>query len=300
MRHGPMLIAVLALVPALVDAKPRPTPKGKRAVKAHMNRATRAHEAGKFEVALTELQAAYALEPQPRLLFAIAQVQAKLEQCEGAIGNYEKFLATTKDKNQRSVVKQAIAACKSRLAAAAPPAPDAPPPSDTVFRDKRPAEQPAVATATEVTPVTEAPAPSPPAAVEPPPAPAPVAPPAPITDDRPPPARPARGGSGWYTDVLGDALVVGGVAAGAISFVMYRRARADLDVAEDAASIDQYQDLVDRAHDRRTYAVLLAGGSAVLIGAGLLRYALRDSGETRGVAVVPSAGGGLVTWSGGF
>lgn len=306
MRHGPILIAVLALVPALAEAKPRPTPKGKRAVKAHMNRATRAHEAGKFEVALTELEAAYALEPQPKLLFAIAQVQAKLDRCEGAIDNYEKFLATTKDKRQRSVVRQAIAACKGRLAAAAPPEPAPAPPSDSVFRDKKPAA-PAVAATTAMTATTatetttpEPALPSPPAAVEPSPLPAPSAPAEPIADEPPPPARASRAGSPWYADVLGDALVVGGVAAGAFSFVVYRRARADLDVAEDAPSIDQYQDLVDRAHERRTYAVLLAGGGAVLIGAGLLRYALRDTGETRGVAVAPTAGGGLVTWSGGF
>src|SRR5690349_4332587 len=107
MRNAPIawsiLVATLAATTLVADAKPRSKPKNKKQeLKAHMNRATKAHKAGKFEVALTELEAAYALEADPKLLFAMAQVEQKLDRCGAAIDNYEKFLKTTKDKSTQS------------------------------------------------------------------------------------------------------------------------------------------------------------------------------------------------------
>ena len=81
---------------------------------------------------------------------------------------------------------------------------------------------------------------------------------------------------------------------------MYTGARSSLDDAESAGSLVEYNDLVDDAKNQRMYAVVLAGGGAVLIGAGLLRYKLRNKGEARGVAIAPTSGGGLITWTGGF
>lgn len=299
MRTKAIFIAMLVTAPLAAEAKPKPKTKA-QSVKAHMNRAAKAHKAKKFEVALTELEAAYAIEPQPKLLFAIAQVQAKLDRCDGAIDNYEKFLASTKDKQKQSIVKQAIASCKTKIASATPPpepTPATPPERDSVFRDQKPIE------------ATPPPAEQKPA--EPPP-PEPLAEPARIDDDAPPSlgapttsraeTPPSRGGKPWYKDVVGDALVVGGLAAGAASVFMYLKATGELDDAESAASLDQYEDLVARAHDHRTYAVIFAGAGVVLLGGGLLRYALHDSGETRpgGVAVAPTSDGAVVTWSGGF
>ncbi|MBA3398052.1 MAG: hypothetical protein H0T89_35835, partial [Deltaproteobacteria bacterium] len=51
---------------------------------------------------------------------------------------------------------------------------------------------------------------------------------------------------------------------------------------------------------QRNLAVGLAVGSVVLIGAGIVRYQLRDKGETRQVAITPTTNGGLVTWMGRF
>jgi hypothetical protein len=300
MRTTTILIAMLVTAPLAAEAKPKPKPKAQSkaaSVKTHMDRAAKAHKATKFDVALTELEAAYAIEPQPKLQFAIAQVQAKLDRCDSAIENYEKFLASTKDKQKQSIVKQAIAACRTKVAAAAPPPEPTPPPttsttSDNVFRDKKPVEEPPVA----------------PPPVEPTPAPAPE--PAPIIDDAPPPASspimgraeapPRSGTRPWYKDVVGDALVVGGVASGALSVVMYLKAKTELDDAESATSLTGYEQLVNQAHDHRTYAVIFAGAGVVLLGGGLLRYALHDSGESRGVALAPTSGGAVVTWGGGF
>ena len=96
-------------------------------------------------------------------------------------------------------------------------------------------------------------------------------------------------------------LVVAGVAAGAAGLVFYLGARSDLDEAEAAPDVKTYEDRVDSAHAKRTFSVVLFGGGAVLVGAGIARYMLRDGGgKERSVAVVPTSGGGLVTFSGGF
>src|SRR4051794_16867061 len=108
LRYLSIAIALGALAsPAL--AKPKAKGKGKPAAtaKVHIDKATKAHKEGKFDVALTELQAAYEIDPQPKLVFAIAQVQAKLGDCPSAVDSYTKYLSTTKDKQKQAVVKQA-------------------------------------------------------------------------------------------------------------------------------------------------------------------------------------------------
>lgn len=291
------LIATLVAMPLLhapvADAKPRPKPKNKaQTIKAHMNRATKAHKAGKFEVALTELEAAYELDPQPKLLFAIAQVEAKLDRCDGAIENYKKFLATTKDKQTHAIVQQAIEACETKLAAAPPP----PAPSgDGVFRDQKVETTPPPSTVPEPTP-----------APEPAPTPAPAEPVIEHDDSPLPPSSPVSattttsGGSAWYKDVLGDVLVVGGLGAGVASVFLYTKARGELDDAEGATSLASYEQLVSKAHDHRTYSIILGGAGAALVISGIVRYALHGSDESPAVAIVPTASGGLVTYGGGF
>lgn len=302
-------IAVLALA-TTADAKPKAKPK--ESAKSHIDKATKAHKDGKFDVALTELKAAYEIDPEPKLLFAIAQVYAKLDDCPNAIENYEKFLAKTKDKKKQEVVKEAIAACKSKPDPFASTKPVEPAKSD-VFRKEKPADPtpaptptptPTPAVTTTPTPPVETP---PPPVETPPPTPAPTPPPTPA---EPPPApapimqQPlppvAEGHSPFYKDILGDALVVGGVAAGVVSFVEYRGALAKLDDADHAATLVNYDSDVSDAHDKRRLSLILAGGSIALIGAGVVRFALHSHGESHRVALVPTSSGGLVTWSGGF
>lgn len=278
MRVLATLMIVLATA-NVADAKPR----GKAAVKAHMDRAAKAHKAGDYALALDELRAAYAIDPQPKLLYAIAQVHAKLDDCTKAIEYYEQFIAATPDKNKQTVAHQAIDACKQRLA-------------------------------TEPTPE--------PAAAEPAPQPEPEPPPAPVDEphERPPaepapreirafdeprpapsPALTATTHSPWYRDPIGDALVIGGAGAAVASIFMYRSAGSELDAAESATTLDGYADHRSGAERKQIYTVALAGGGIALVTAGLIRYALRDSRrEAPAVAIVPGAGGGLITWSGGF
>lgn len=105
----------------------------------------------------------------------------------------------------------------------------------------------------------------------------------------------------WYKDPLGDALVIGGVAAVVIGGIVYGGARSTLDDAEEAGSLAEYNDLVDQAQSRRTMSVLLVGGGAILVGAGIARFVLRDTdGDEARVGVVPTTSGGFVTVGGSF
>jgi protein TonB len=110
--------------------------------KAHVAKATQAHKEGRFDDARVELEAAYALTPQPELLYALGQVHAKLGRCGDAAAYFRRFAAAKSDPQVARVIDDAIAACKPAAPPPAPaPAPPAPPaaaPPDTAawYRDK--------------------------------------------------------------------------------------------------------------------------------------------------------------------
>jgi tetratricopeptide (TPR) repeat protein len=250
----------------------------------------KAHAAGKFDVALTELRAAYKLDPQPDLLYALGQVYSKLGRCTDANAEFEKFrTAKNKDAQISKIVDDAIAACH----------PTNSPFADTTAGEKAEPTTPEPAGEPAKVEATASEQPTPPPTEEP--KPVPVAPPAPVADQpHPPPAGTSISGPRpWYRDVVGDALVAGGVVALVGAGIEYSSARSSLDNAENATSLTSYNSLVDDAHSKRTVSVLLGVGGAALIGAGVVRFMLHDrGGETHGVAVVPTSGGGLITWGG--
>jgi len=117
-------VTVIALAPRAHadDAKP------------HIERATELHKEGKYAEALDELRLAYRLDPQPNLLYAIAQLHVKLGKCPEAISYYEQFLATQPDTGPASAARQAIEVCKSTPpppVVTPEPTPTPPPPDPT-------------------------------------------------------------------------------------------------------------------------------------------------------------------------
>ena len=119
-----LAIAVVCALPLAAYAGP----KEKAAAKKHIDAATEAHQAGKYDVALTELQTAYALDPQPDLMYAIGQVQVKLNNCPEAIQSYQKFLESKPGEEPAAAANEAIKTCQDQLAAAQPPPPPPPEP----------------------------------------------------------------------------------------------------------------------------------------------------------------------------
>ncbi|HEY5924332.1 MAG TPA: hypothetical protein VIV11_21795 [Kofleriaceae bacterium] len=311
MRKLATILFVLAATTA-AHAKPK---KGN--AKVHMDKAAKAHKAGKFDVALTELQAAYAIDPQPKLLFAIGQVYAKLDNCAEAIEHYEKFNDKTKDKSKQAVAKQAIDACKKKLDDAKPDKADSkvfrakkPPEDELPTADSKPAGEPKPEPKLEATPEPQPVETKPEPKVEPAPEPKPTE--IRAFDEPPPRAKPApepvatvtvqtQERKPWYRDAIGDTLVITGVGATLASFIVYRSAKNELDDAEKAGSLADYDEHRNNAERKQLYTWMLAGGGIAFVTAGVIRYTLRsDGGESRGLAVVPNQHGGLITWSGGF
>jgi tetratricopeptide (TPR) repeat protein len=131
----------------------------------------------------------------------------------------------------------------------------------------------------------------------------PVKPPPPVPDQPPPPPppspAPAASSKPIYSDVVADALVGGGVLAGLVAVFEYKSALGSLDDADHAATFDARKQLEDDAHGKRTLSVVFALGGIALIGGGVAHYMLhRDTAS--GVAIVPTSGGGMVTFRGGF
>jgi len=271
------LLVVLLVAPASAFAGK------KEEAKAHITKATKAHKDGRFEEARVELEAAYALDPDPDLLYAIGQVYAKLGKCNEATTYFKRFGATQKDPKVAKVVDQAIAACKPASEPAANPQPANMPSQDSPIL---PTDQPA--TADKPTSAGDRPTP---AGSRPQPfasgATAPMA-----TSQRSP----------WYKDKLGDGLVLGGIVATVIGVVEYSGALSDLDTAENRAStttLARYNELVDSAHGKRTASVVLVGAGGALITAGIIHYVLHGRAtESHAIGVAPARGGGVVSYEG--
>jgi len=140
MMKAALVAALLTIAPAVALAK---TPQQES--KVLVAKAMKAHEAGDYAGALTNLMAAYDKDPQPELLYAIAQVHVKLLQCKEAITYYEQFLATNPSEAAAKDTREAIDTCKAQLPpdppppppepVKAPPPPPPPPPSLPWYRD---------------------------------------------------------------------------------------------------------------------------------------------------------------------
>jgi hypothetical protein len=272
------LLATLALVAGTAAAGPK-----QQQAKKHIEKATQLHGEGKFDEALVELNAAYKLDPKPDLLFAIGQVHSKMGHCTEAAEYFHKFAKAKKKKDIDNVVEEAIKECHPADAVMAPtPTPEpTPTPTPNVTPSPTPTPEP-----------TPTPTPTPP-----PPDLTPT--PAPIVEQPPPPPPPST--HHFYQDKLGDALVIIGVGAIAVGVIEYQAAKGNLDDAEKAPTLADYNSKLDSAHSARTASVVLGVGGIVLVGGGVIHYMMTGkSGETSGVAAAPTRGGALITWSGGF
>jgi hypothetical protein len=126
MKHRSIVLAVLLGVaaPAHADLEP--------AAKQRLDAALAAHAKGDFDTASKELEAAYAIDPAPALLYAWAQAKRLGGRCSEALGLYQRFLDTKPTEAQVAATKTGIELCEKELAKAPapPPPPPSPPPRD--------------------------------------------------------------------------------------------------------------------------------------------------------------------------
>src|SRR5205823_2151575 len=111
----------------------------------------------------------------------------------------------------------------------------------------------------------------------------------------PPPPPPPSGPGAFYTDLIGDAFMAGGLAFAVGGVIEYRKALDQLDAAEAAPAYNTQVNLLDDATSKRKLALVLGASSVVLIGIGVYRY-IHHGDHRDGVAVVPTPGGAAVAW----
>jgi tetratricopeptide (TPR) repeat protein len=132
----------------------------------------------------------------------------------------------------------------------------------------------------------------------PPPPPTPVATPQPPA---PPPPAPRLVQRAFYTDALGDTLVIAGLACGAAVAFEYLGARSERDSADRQTTYDAYSAKLESAQSKQTLALGLGIAGGALVVGGIVRYIAHDRSEPEAaLAIVPTRRGGAITWSARF
>lgn len=267
-RIPAVALLALALFAAPADAQPAsgPAATSEKLVADAMTR----YEAADLGGALDLLAQAYALDPRPDILFAKGRIHVERGECVEAIDAYRRFLTSKPGPNSTDIATRAIAECQRILAASGKPVAVPPPDGDGDGGDGDDGD----AVGKDVTPA----------------GPVDLGPPSPTTRTR---VRP------WYTDTLGDGLVLGGAAAGVTAGLLYRSARSDVSRADEGGpggvSLEEHDRLTERAETKQLWAGVAGAAGAALIIGGVVRYVTGDRTETITIAPAAGAGGGSVT-----
>jgi tetratricopeptide (TPR) repeat protein len=81
----------------------------------HLERGLQHYQDGEFELAIDEFSAGYELDPQPELLFALAQAERLSGDCASASVYYREFLDTDPPDAQRDAATMHLDACDDAL-----------------------------------------------------------------------------------------------------------------------------------------------------------------------------------------
>jgi hypothetical protein len=115
-------LVTLAALGAVAHAEPRPDPSNPDALVAYkleVEQGTSAFRAGMFNDARVSFERAYALYPEPVLLFNIASCYRRADDPENAIAAYRRFLdAAPGDDHRIALATQTIGVLEKELAAA--------------------------------------------------------------------------------------------------------------------------------------------------------------------------------------
>lgn len=246
---------VIALI-ALAGATARGQPLEGTAL-AEWERGLERYQARDYQAAIAAFSASYQAQPRRAALFAWAQAERLSGDCPSAIVLYRRYLEAEPSARQAEAARDQIRRCVEALASR---------PSG----GNQPASETQLEPATEPEPGAEAGPPAPatgPSTTGPP---SPTAAHAPELAVRTAPAPSAA----WYRDLAGGLLVgSGAIALGAGGWLLWTSSRD-----ADAASYQQHADQQEDVGRERVLSLVLLGGGAALVTAGVLRYALRDRG----------------------
>jgi hypothetical protein len=96
----------------------------------HLDLSVAAYKAGDFATASKEIEAAYAIDPKPQLLYTWAQAKRLGGHCAEAIDLYRRFAAASATDEQRTAAQTGISLCEKDLAKKPEPTPVEPTPVD--------------------------------------------------------------------------------------------------------------------------------------------------------------------------
>jgi tetratricopeptide (TPR) repeat protein len=121
-----LLLALLAACPAAAPAQPARPPS--RAVAELLERGLRHYERQQYDDARRDLEAAFALEPRPEVLYALGQTWRMLGDCRRATRYYQLYLEVSPTGKRALAARLNVERCRPALQqsprpeAAAPPA----------------------------------------------------------------------------------------------------------------------------------------------------------------------------------
>ena len=102
------------------------------------------------------------------------------------------------------------------------------------------------------------------------------------------------------TDPLAVGLLAGGALSGGFAVGMLLRSSSTRDDANSARTLDDANELQDRADRDRLIAIVAGGVGAVAIGFAVFRLATGGKQASSEVAVTPTSGGGTLVFSRSF
>ena len=136
-------VAILVVLLPGALALAEPSAADKRRAGELAARSAESYKRGEYQVAVAQLRQAYALYPQPNLLYNLGRSLEKLGDAKGAIDAYEQYLSTADAIPDREAIAKRVAALKAELPAEAvekPPPPEKQP-ADEVVHAGGPAQQ---------------------------------------------------------------------------------------------------------------------------------------------------------------
>ena len=252
--HGAVAGAVavaLVLTTTPVSAAPAKVIENPEALE-HFQRAQEAFDAEDYAAAIPELKSAYALEPNPLLLYAWAQAERFNGDCRRALELYKRYLETGPADKQRQLAEANIVDCEAELGEDA----------TTVGGDTT------GDTTSDATGATTGDTTGDPTGNGPP-----KPPKGPGSDE--PPTKP------WYKDWLAPTLGGAGLAAAGTGAALVALAVKQANESADAVTEMDHLDQADAAQGKNAAGWVLIGvGGALLVGAAV-RYALLATGPRK-------------------
>ena len=197
MRRALALIVALLVVALAVAARAQPAGRAADA-KRHLDAGNRLYLEGRYDDAVRELRAGYAIDARPDFLYALGQAERKRGDCKAAIRYYQAFVDTGQSPQRTVAVLVQIDRCKQEMAAAPvtpQPSPRSPSPSPL---SPSPSSSPRVAAEPPSQSASAPPVAEPPVAEPPGAEPAPSAEPAPLAAASPPSPPPSSPSTKLY------------------------------------------------------------------------------------------------------